>query len=166
MEKIYSTDANMLGLTHEAGQLEELETPATLVTPEMGVWPWDAPGDHAFVSLTWEGGRPVAVDGVATTLVQAFRQASALAGAQGGDRARGGEPLRGDQVPVRGAGDGGAGAGLRVPPAALPRPPGARAVRPPLALPGDADLPGVLVRPGDDGRLAAVERMAGIVSAR
>ena len=66
VEKIYSTDANMLGLTHEAGQLEELETPATLVTPEMGVWPWDAPGDHAFVSLTWKDGRPVAVDGVAT----------------------------------------------------------------------------------------------------
>src|SRR5688572_11334460 len=33
VEKIYSTDANMLGLTHEAGQLEALETPATLVTP-------------------------------------------------------------------------------------------------------------------------------------
>ena len=83
VEKIYSTDANMLGLTHEAGRLEELETPATLVTPEMGVWPWDAPGDRGFVSLTWEDGRPVAVDGVATPLVQAFRQASALAGAHG-----------------------------------------------------------------------------------
>jgi argininosuccinate synthase len=83
VEKIYSTDANMLGLTHEAGQLEQLETPATLVTPEMGVWPWDAPEDHAFVSLTWKDGRPVAVDGVAASLVQAFRQANALAGAHG-----------------------------------------------------------------------------------
>ena len=41
------------------------------------------PGDHAFVSLTWEGGRPVAVDGVATPWWRSFRQANALAGAHG-----------------------------------------------------------------------------------
>jgi argininosuccinate synthase len=82
-EKIYSTDANMLGLTHEAGRLEELETPATLVTPEMGVWPWDAPDETACVSITWEGGRPVALDGVATPLVEIFRRANALAGKHG-----------------------------------------------------------------------------------
>jgi len=62
VEKIYSTDANMLGLTHEAGQLESLETPATLVAPEMGAWPWDAPDEAAFVRLRWQGGRPVAFD--------------------------------------------------------------------------------------------------------
>ena len=82
-EKIYSTDANLLGLTHEAGRLEELETPATLVTPEMGVWPWDAPDETALVSITWEAGRPVAIDGVATPLVEVFRRTNALAGKHG-----------------------------------------------------------------------------------
>lgn len=42
-DKPYSTDANLLGLTHEGGQLESLETPAHRVTPEMGVWAKDAP---------------------------------------------------------------------------------------------------------------------------
>ncbi|MGH2356240.1 MAG: argininosuccinate synthase, partial [Chloroflexota bacterium] len=83
VEQIYSTDANLLGLTHEAGQLEELETPATLVTPEMGVWPWDAPDDHQVISLTWQAGRPVAVDGVGCSLVDVFEQANTVAGAHG-----------------------------------------------------------------------------------
>jgi argininosuccinate synthase len=83
VEKIYSTDANMLGLTHEAGQLEELETPATLVAPEMGVWPWDAPDEPASLSLTWQAGRPVALDGSSAPLVEVFRAANRLAGQHG-----------------------------------------------------------------------------------
>jgi argininosuccinate synthase len=83
VEKIYSTDANMLGLTHEAGRLEDLATPASLVVPEMGVWAWDAPGEDQFVSLTWDGGRPVAVDGVAVSLVDVIRTCNRLAGAHG-----------------------------------------------------------------------------------
>jgi argininosuccinate synthase len=82
-EKIYSTDANMLGLTHEAGQLEELETPATLVTPEMGVWPWDAPDEPASLRLTWTAGRPVALDGRPAPLGEVFRAANRLAGQHG-----------------------------------------------------------------------------------
>jgi argininosuccinate synthase len=82
-EKIYSTDANMLGLTHEAGQLEELETPATLVVPEMGVWPWDAPDEPVSLSLTWEAGRPAALDGAPAPLVEVFRAANQLAGQHG-----------------------------------------------------------------------------------
>ena len=39
----YSTDANLLGLTHEAGKLESLETPPSFVTPGMGVHPTKAP---------------------------------------------------------------------------------------------------------------------------
>ena len=34
-EKPYSTDANLLGLTHEAGKLESLQTPANFITPGM-----------------------------------------------------------------------------------------------------------------------------------
>ena len=82
-EKIYSTDANMLGLTHEAGRLEDLETPATLVTPEMGVWAWEAPDDPAVVRVEWEAGRPVAIDGTAAPLTEIFQQANALAGRHG-----------------------------------------------------------------------------------
>ena len=40
----YSTDANLLGLTHEAGKLESLQTPPSFVTPGMGVYPTDGPG--------------------------------------------------------------------------------------------------------------------------
>ncbi len=83
VEKIYSTDANMLGLTHEAGLLEELDTPATLVAPEMGVWPWDAPDQPLLINLTWQGGRPVAVDGASLSLVEVFRIANRAAGAHG-----------------------------------------------------------------------------------
>ena len=83
VEKIYSTDANMLGLTHEAGRLEALETPATLVTPEMGVWPWDAPDVPASVSIQWEAGRPTAIDGTSLPLTEVFRAANALGGAHG-----------------------------------------------------------------------------------
>ena len=156
VEKIYSTDANMLGLTHEAGQLEELETPATLVSPEMGVWPWDAPDDHAFISLTWNGGRPVAVDGVATSLVETFRQANALAGAHGVGIGRHVVENRFVGIKSRGVYE---APGMELLGQAyeyllqlyLDRR-RARSVRRPLALPGDADLPGLLVRPGDDRR--------------
>jgi argininosuccinate synthase len=81
VEKIYSTDANMLGLTHEAGRLEEVETPATLVMPEMGVWPWDASDEPQMMSVHWDAGRPV--DGQARSLVEGFNAATAAAGAHG-----------------------------------------------------------------------------------
>jgi argininosuccinate synthase len=83
LEKIYSTDANMLGLTHEAGQLEELETGATLVAPEMGRWAWDAPNEPAEVEVTWRAGRPVALDGKDLPLVEVFRAANRLGGEHG-----------------------------------------------------------------------------------
>ena len=83
VEKIYSTDANLLGLTHEAGRLEELETPATLVAAEMGSWPWDAPDTPATVSVTFEAGRPVALDGERLSLVDVFKRANRLGGEHG-----------------------------------------------------------------------------------
>ena len=41
VEKAYSTDANMLGATHEAKDLELLETSMKIVEPIMGVAHWD-----------------------------------------------------------------------------------------------------------------------------
>ena len=83
VDKIYSTDANMLGLTHEAGRLEELATPATLVTPEMGVWGWDAPDAPGMIRIEWKNGRPVAIDGDHVDLVEAFRRTNEIGGAHG-----------------------------------------------------------------------------------
>lgn len=41
-EKAYSTDANILGATHEAKDLEELGTSMHIVSPIMGVKHWDS----------------------------------------------------------------------------------------------------------------------------
>src|ERR1700679_3690873 len=62
-EKPYSTDANLLGLTHEAGKLELLTTPAHFVTPEMGVWPEKAPEKAEEVTVRFEKGQPVSFNG-------------------------------------------------------------------------------------------------------
>ena len=40
-EKAYSTDANILGATHEAKDLEDLSTSMHIVNPIMGVKHWD-----------------------------------------------------------------------------------------------------------------------------
>ena len=65
-EKAYSTDANIWGATHEAKTLEHLDVSLETVEPIMGVRFWDpsveiAPED---VTVTFEGGRPVALNGV------------------------------------------------------------------------------------------------------
>jgi argininosuccinate synthase len=63
----YSTDANLLGLTHEAGALESLETGANFVTPEMGVRAVDAPDEPELVTVAFETGRPVSIGGQSVT---------------------------------------------------------------------------------------------------
>ena len=42
-KKKYSTDANLAGLSHEAEDLESVETSMLIVEPEMGKWPAEAP---------------------------------------------------------------------------------------------------------------------------
>lgn len=80
----YSTDANLLGLTHEAGELESLTTPASFVEPEMGVRPVDAPDRPETVTLRFEAGRPVSMDGVELVdAEQAFVAANQRAGRHG-----------------------------------------------------------------------------------
>ena len=64
-EKAYSTDANIWGATHEAKTLEHLDVSLESVEPIMGVRFWDpaveiVPED---VTIRFERGRPVAVDG-------------------------------------------------------------------------------------------------------
>jgi argininosuccinate synthase len=80
VDKAYSTDANMLGATHEAKDLELLETSMKIVDPIMGVAHWDAAVDiePEVVTIVFEGGVPVAVGGVRLTdpvgLVQAANE--------------------------------------------------------------------------------------------
>ncbi len=76
----YSTDANLLGLTHEAGKLEHLTTEPWFVTPGMGVLPKNAPDAPESVSVRFEKGRPVAINGKKTTAFEAIQTANALGG--------------------------------------------------------------------------------------
>jgi argininosuccinate synthase len=61
VEKAYSTDANLLGATHEAKDLEELGTSMRIVEPIMGVAPWDpvVEIEPEVVTIAFEQGRPV-----------------------------------------------------------------------------------------------------------
>jgi argininosuccinate synthase len=79
----YSTDANLLGLTHEAGKLEHLTTEPWFVTPGMGVLPKDAPDAPESVKVRFEKGRPVAINGQKTTAFEAIQQANAIGGRHG-----------------------------------------------------------------------------------
>jgi argininosuccinate synthase len=61
VEKAYSTDANMLGATHEAKDLEYLETSMKIVEPIMGLAFWDPEVEiePEVVTVRFENGLPV-----------------------------------------------------------------------------------------------------------
>ncbi|EBC8068084.1 argininosuccinate synthase [Salmonella enterica subsp. enterica serovar Infantis] len=65
VEKAYSTDSNMLGATHEAKDLEFLNSSVKIVNPIMGVKFWDEsvkiPAEE--VTVRFEQGHPVALNG-------------------------------------------------------------------------------------------------------
>lgn len=65
-EKAYSTDSNLLGATHEAKDLESLESGIKIVNPIMGVafWRDDVKIDKEEVTIRFEQGQPVALNGV------------------------------------------------------------------------------------------------------
>jgi argininosuccinate synthase len=64
-EKAYSTDSNMLGATHEAKDLENLDSGIRIVNPIMGVpfWREDCAVKAEEVSVRFEEGQPVALNG-------------------------------------------------------------------------------------------------------
>ena len=82
-DKPYSTDANILGLTHEAGELEALDTPARRIDPGMGVFPEEAQEQPQLVTVRFEQGCPVSIDGQAVDLHQALQQSNVIAGRHG-----------------------------------------------------------------------------------
>ena len=79
-ESRYSTDANFLGLTHEAGDLEDVQISPVFVEPGMGVWPWDAPDRDEIVTIRWEEGVPVTLNGKPLGLVEMYQYANRVAG--------------------------------------------------------------------------------------
>jgi len=64
-EKAYSTDSNILGATHEAKDLEHLDTGITIVDPIMGVASWreDVAVKAEEVTIAFEEGVPAALNG-------------------------------------------------------------------------------------------------------
>ena len=85
-EKAYSTDANIWGATHEAKDLESLSAGIELVDPIMGVRYWDPEVQIATedVSIEFEQGRPVSINGVTySDAVALVREANLIGGRHG-----------------------------------------------------------------------------------
>lgn len=85
-EKAYSTDSNMLGATHEAKDLEHLNTGIRIVAPIMGVafWREDVVVKPEEVTVRFEEGRPVALNGVDyPDLVTLMLEANRIGGRHG-----------------------------------------------------------------------------------
>ncbi|HEY2431242.1 MAG TPA: argininosuccinate synthase [Vicinamibacterales bacterium] len=85
-EKAYSTDSNMLGATHEAKDLERLDTGITIVQPIMGVAAWrdDVAVKREEVSIRFEEGQPVALNGITfKDQVQMLLEANRIGGRHG-----------------------------------------------------------------------------------
>ena len=85
-EKAYSTDANILGATHEAKRLEDLDTSVELVEPIMGVRFWDESVaiKSEDVKIQFVQGRPVAINGTSfTDVVALMKEANAIGGRHG-----------------------------------------------------------------------------------
>lgn len=85
-EKAYSTDSNMLGATHEAKDLEHLNSGIRIVQPIMGVafWRDEVSVPREEVTVRFEEGRPVALNGTEyPDLVELFMEANRIGGRHG-----------------------------------------------------------------------------------
>ena len=86
LEKAYSTDANILGATHEAKRLEHLDASIELVEPIMGVRFWDETVAIASedVLIKFVQGRPVAINGKEfASVVDLMHEANSIGGRHG-----------------------------------------------------------------------------------
>ena len=85
-EKAYSTDANIWGATHEAKTLEHLNVSLEIVEPIMGVKFWDPSVqiDTEEVTIAFDAGRPVAINGVEySDPVDLVRETNTIGGRHG-----------------------------------------------------------------------------------
>ncbi|HVK32325.1 MAG TPA: argininosuccinate synthase [Burkholderiaceae bacterium] len=86
VEKAYSTDSNMLGATHEAKDLEFLNSGIRIVNPIMGVafWKPEVEVKAEEVSVRFEEGVPVALNGQTfASAVALFEEANRIGGRHG-----------------------------------------------------------------------------------
>jgi argininosuccinate synthase len=86
VEKAYSTDSNMLGATHEAKDLEQLNTGITIVEPIMGVafWREDVEVKPETVAIRFDEGHPVTLNGKSfDEAVSLMHEANAIGGRHG-----------------------------------------------------------------------------------
>jgi argininosuccinate synthase len=86
IEKAYSTDANILGATHEAKDLESLDASIEIVTPIMGVKFWDPSVSIASedVKIEFVQGRPIAINGQRfSDVVALMNEANKIGGRHG-----------------------------------------------------------------------------------
>lgn len=82
-KKRYSTDANLAGLSYEAEDLESLETGCTIVEPQMGVWPQDAPDQTEYCTVRFDKGLAVAINGDSLSPLDAMLAANGIGGRNG-----------------------------------------------------------------------------------
>jgi argininosuccinate synthase len=85
-EKAYSTDSNILGATHEAKDLEHLNSSMRIVEPIMGVpfWREDVPVRAEQVTVRFHEGVPVAFNGIEyPDLVELMLEANRIGGRHG-----------------------------------------------------------------------------------
>src|SRR5205085_336025 len=85
-DKAYSTDSNILGATHEAKHLEQLDKGISIVKPIMGVafWRDGARVKPEKASVRFEEGMPVALNGERfTDAVKLMAEANAIGGRHG-----------------------------------------------------------------------------------
>jgi argininosuccinate synthase len=86
VEKAYSTDSNMLGATHEAKDLEQLDSSIRIVQPIMGVASWrdEVAVRREEVTVRFEEGQPVALNGVEfANPVELMAQSNRIGGRHG-----------------------------------------------------------------------------------
>jgi argininosuccinate synthase len=85
-EKAYSTDSNILGATHEAKDLERLDTGIRIVEPIMGAafWREDVPIAREEVTIRFDEGQPAALNGMEfSDRVQLMLEANRIGGRHG-----------------------------------------------------------------------------------
>ena len=120
-EKAYSTDSNLLGATHEAKDLERLDSGITIVNPIMGVpfWRDDCGVKAEKVVVRFDEGQPVALNGKTfADPVALFLEANSIGGRHGPRHERPDrEPHHRGEEPrhLRSAGHGAAAHRLRTP---------------------------------------------------
>ena len=86
VEKAYSTDSNLLGATHEAKDLEHLNSGIRIVNPIMGVafWKPEVEVRAEEVTIRFEEGQPVALNGQTfDSPVDLFLKANEIGGRHG-----------------------------------------------------------------------------------